>query len=324
MQRGRQVRQALLPYVLPALLFGTGVYCAYRALEDAGLGDVVRSGMVGGVIGGVGANVMSAVADRRALRRTKALLPAALTAAQRDLVVVAARRGPLPDDPAVRAEARRLADQHAAASGPSLRITVVVAALLVVALGVAGAVASPWWWGVGLVLGLVTALIVRRYRINTRHLHALRESTVLAPPPAGGLSRLVEAEPPLPPADSGQGLLQLELRRPFLGSLATTPLVKLNGQLVACEWGHNGYLVPGGAYRVAVSAEYITEYGQTTTTLGVEPGQQVVLHYSPPALTLLPGRTGSSLQPRPGALAVALVLGAFAALMLVLLVTGSW
>lgn len=312
----------MLSYALPILGTVAVLWCASEAVGDAGPGSSLHSGFVGGIGAAVGIGVTSALARRRALQRTRAMLPAAFSATQRDLVFSAAWGGPLPDDQAVRAEARRLAEQRASARGSTLRVYALVFAVLAAALAVAGAVASPWWWGSGSLLALGAAWLGWQDRRLTQRLQVLRQTELPDDPVDDGIRRLV-GDPVTPSAESGRGLVEIIVRKAFLGSFATEIRVRLNGQPVPAEWGHNTYLVREGLYRIAISAEYVSEYGQTTTTLDVPAGQRVGLHYSPPAVTFLPGRTGTEPQRSAGALGTSLVLAAFPVLAVVLLLTNA-
>lgn len=100
------------------------------------------------------------------------------------------------------------------------------------------------------------------------------------------------------PGPTGQ--LVLELRKPF-GSLGMMSAVgKIDGHPVPVQWGHNELLVPAGTREVDIRAQYLYEFGRAAVPVTVYPGQQVVLHYSPPALTFLQGSIGPTPQPMRG------------------------
>ncbi|SDU95148.1 hypothetical protein SAMN04488544_2473 [Microlunatus sagamiharensis] len=313
-------RSVVLPTLVTTVLMVAFAYFLFQALAETRFAEYVHGGY-GGVGAGVGVGIMTTLATRKARRRTKDLLPSALTGAQRDQVMVAARSGPLPADPVVRVEARRLAEQWAAARGTSKQATGLVFAGLAAGCAVAGAVSSPWWWGESALLAGLAGLLLRRDRTWTRHLHDLRSHVDLPSPPTHGVHRLVEDEPLRGLASSDRAVLELQIRKPWGGGTnASSTMVRVNGQLVPSEWGANRYLVPAGAIRVSVWIEYLTDHGRASTTITVSPGDRTVLHYSPPALTLLDGRIGTERQRRPGALGLGIFFLAFVALLAFLIV----
>ncbi|SEQ55935.1 hypothetical protein [Microlunatus flavus] len=319
MTRGATLRSVVLPVVSTTLVTTALAVFLVLALAGSGFGDL--PGGFGGVFAGVGVSVMSAIAAARSRRRAAERLPGNLTATQREQVVATARGGPLPADPVVRAEARRLAEQWADARPGSGRVGQVVFLALALVCVVAGALTSPWWWALGGSLAGIVALGARRTARRRAHRERLRE-TALPPVPAEGVQRLLDVDVVDPDARSGRGLLDLRIRPPWGGgaSLSATA-VRVDGELVASEWGRNRYLVPPGSTTVSVWIDYLSDYGRATTTVDVPPDGQVVLHYSPPSLTFLDGRIGPSPQRSAGArgLLVGGLAFAVAALLLVVL-----
>lgn len=148
-----------------ALLFGVvfdvviGVFAAHRHH-----GSGVAAGLVTGVIGGVLFGLAMGWVTRRQLvardRRTAAAT-AGLTAERRTQAVRASRRGPIPDDPAIRAAAAGLTrddlEQSLSYRSKNLTIFSIIAVLeLVLAL-----TSSRWYWLAALVFA---ALIVAQLR----------------------------------------------------------------------------------------------------------------------------------------------------------------
>lgn len=296
-----------IPTAIYLVVMVTLVYCSSRALSGTRFADDVAGGF-GGIAGGLTAVVLVGVAARRTRRRAREMLPRGFTEAQRDQVLAGARSGPLPDDPAVRLEARRLAERWAAGRGSGQRIAGAAVAVLAVVCALAGRVASPWWWGDAVLLAGVAGLIVWRDHRRGRHLRDLRSSTVLPEPPSQGLYRLVDGEPVPDLSGSSRGLLELRIRKHFGGATnVSSTMVRLSGLLVPAEWGTNRYLVPAGPLAVTVWIDYLFDYGRASTTTTVAPGEETVLHYSQPALTLLEGRIGPEPQRSAGARVMAIM-----------------
>lgn len=320
MAREGAFRSLVRPVLVSTTIIVAFAFCLFRALADSPWADDVRGGY-GGLGGCVAISIMMAVAARRSRERTRLLLPQALTAAQRDEVVNAARSGPPPSDPVVRIEARRLAEQWADARGRSLRVAAAVSAAIAAGCAVLGAMASPWWWGIAALLAFLAGLTLRRDRRAARHLEVLRASTELALPGTEGVHRLVEAEHGSFLGSADRGVLELRIRRPWGGGTSvSSTVVRVAGVLVPSEWGRNRYLVPLGPVLVTVWIDQLLDYGRATTTVDVLPGHEAVVHYSPPALSFLDGRIGPGPQRSPGARGLAAVLLALVVLAVVLTV----
>lgn len=164
-------------------------------------------------------------------------------------------------------------------------------------------------------------MLLRRNHRLARHLHDLRNHVDLPVPSADGVHRLVDNELLPGLASSDRGVLELQIRKPWGGGTnVSSTMVRVDGFLVRSEWGVNRYLVRAGVVRVSVWIEYLSDYGRATTTTRVLPGDRAVLHYSPPAITLLDGRIGTDPQRRPGALGLGIFSLAFVALLVSLII----
>jgi hypothetical protein len=313
-------RAVVLPAVVWVVAAVAFVFCLHRAVADTRFADDLHGGY-GGLGAGLGVGIMTDVAARRTRRRVRESLPSSLREDQRDQVMTAVRSGPLPADPVVRVEARRLAERWAAARGSSPRVTGLVAALLAVGLAVAGVVSSVWWWGDAAVLASLAGVVLRRDRQLGGRLRDLRQSTELPEPPPQGVHRLVDSEPAPDLTGSGRGLLELRIRTPWGGGAGiSSTMVRIDGSVVPSEWGTNRYLVPAGTARLTVWIEQLSDYGHATTTVTVLPGQPSTLHYSPPALTFLAGRLGAEPQRSAGARGLGISGVAFVAVLVGLIV----
>jgi hypothetical protein len=101
---------------------------------------------------------------------------------------------------------------------------------------------------------------------------------------------------------AGQGQLVVNLRKPFglLSASIMSPNVKIDGYPAPARWEQNVYPIAAGRHQVQGSTNYLWEYGRAELLVDIAPGQSVEVHYSSPVLTLMKGRMGFELQPRPG------------------------
>jgi hypothetical protein len=120
------------------------------------------------------------------------------------------------------------------------------------------------------------------------------------------------SQPPYPQQPPyAQGQLVLIPRKPpgWLSASMMTPQLRIDGQPAPARWEPTVYPIVAGRHRIEASTTYMWEYGRAGQDVEIAPGQTLELHYSPPMVTVLGGRMGFELQPRPGQVALWVILG---------------
>ncbi len=160
-ERGKLLKLWWVQAVIFGVQFGvvTGLFAAHR-----GHGSSVADGLITGSIGGVVFGLAMGWGTRRqqvAREQRTAAFTAGLTAERRMLAVRASRRGPVPDDPAIRAAAAGLTEdrleQSISQRSKNLAIFGVIGLLELAS----ALTSSPWYWVAALIF---TALFVAQLR----------------------------------------------------------------------------------------------------------------------------------------------------------------
>lgn len=157
--------------VVLALAFG-----AVGAALRRALGEGAAEAAVGGAIMTVPWVIVWAWQGWRQRRNLLRSAPANLTREQLAAALKASVRGPVPSDPAVRAEAARMArSNYAAYDGDSTWLALVIIGLMGVGAAVAALVFSPWWGVVSGAFVLLAMYLVWNRKQQKRRLAVLRE-----------------------------------------------------------------------------------------------------------------------------------------------------
>jgi len=154
-----------------ALLYGVpfgiviGLFAAHRG-HGSGLADGLINGIFSGALFGLAMGWLTRRQQAAREQRTAAFT-AGLTAQHRTLAVRASRRGPIPDDPAIRAAAARLTrDQLERTTSQRNRNLAGLAAFTLLEL-VQALISSPWFW-LGVLLFAV-AIVAQLRQPRTLH-----------------------------------------------------------------------------------------------------------------------------------------------------------
>lgn len=240
-------------------------------------------------------SVGSLVLTRRQQRRQERRGVPGLSDEECDLAARASRvGGPVPDDPAVRAQAVRLVRLRGLTSRRSSQVVpAAYGAVGLVAL-VAGLVGSRWWFVAGVCLVLAAALLAHALRQVQDRLRVLEGSA----PSGAEADRTVTL---VPEGASPTGLLHIHARKP--ATWAGQPLglvLRVDGRDVPATWGTTKVRLGTGRHELDAAADGLGEFGRARLVVQVGGGAGVEVHYSPSVLTFLRGRMGFERQPHPG------------------------
>ncbi|GAA1548468.1 hypothetical protein GCM10009804_01010 [Kribbella hippodromi] len=130
-------------------------------------------------------------------------------------------------------------------------------------------------------------------------------------------------QPPQYQPQGPMGMLLLTVQGSAMTSNMIPPTVHLNGYPVPVKYGRNDIPVPAGPLHIDVHSQWILTYGRAALDCTVQPNQAVPVFYASPFHQFTSGSIGHSKVKRKGLGTLLAIVGAIAAVVILMSVLAS-